>query len=273
MISNLEYYRVFYYVAKTGSVTKAAGELSISQPAVSQALRQLEGNLGVLLFTRAARASRGGSETISDNGVGDGMIRNIIFDIGNVLTDFRWRDFLRDKGFDEGMIDRIAKASVESPVWREFDRGSWSDEELFQAFVDNDPEIAEELHLAFDDIHGMVTPREYAVPWVKRLKDNGYQVYYLSNFAGKAHRECADALEFIAHTDGGILSYQDKMIKPDPAIYRLLLSRYELKAEECVFLDDLPVNVEAAEREGMHGIVFETMEQAEEELQKLEVQT
>lgn len=55
MISNLEYYKVFYYVAKTGSVTKAAGELSISQPAVSQALRQLEGNLGVLLFTRAAR--------------------------------------------------------------------------------------------------------------------------------------------------------------------------------------------------------------------------
>ena len=55
MISNLEYYKVFYYVAKYGSVTKAAGELAISQPAVSQALKQLERNLGVPLFFRAAR--------------------------------------------------------------------------------------------------------------------------------------------------------------------------------------------------------------------------
>lgn len=201
------------------------------------------------------------------------MIRNIVFDIGNVLTDFRWREFLADKGFDESMIGRIAKASVESPVWREFDRGGWSDDELFQAFVDNDPEIEKELHKAFDNVHGMVTARAYAVPWVKKLKENDYKVYYLSNFAAKAHRECADALEFIAYADGGILSYQDKIIKPDPAIYKLLLSRYQLKAEESVFLDDLSVNVEAAEREGMHGIVFETMEQAEEELRKLGVRT
>ncbi|MCM1045772.1 MAG: LysR family transcriptional regulator [Candidatus Gastranaerophilales bacterium] len=53
--NNLEYYKVFYYVAKLGSVTGAARELSLSQPAVSQALRQLEGNLGVLLFARVAR--------------------------------------------------------------------------------------------------------------------------------------------------------------------------------------------------------------------------
>lgn len=58
MISNLEYYKVFYYVAKCGSVTKAAGELSISQPAVSQALKQLERILGVSLFYRAAKGIR-----------------------------------------------------------------------------------------------------------------------------------------------------------------------------------------------------------------------
>ena len=55
MIGNLDYYKVFYYTAKTGSVTAAASELSISQPAVSQALKQLEKNLGVSLFGRAAR--------------------------------------------------------------------------------------------------------------------------------------------------------------------------------------------------------------------------
>uniref|UniRef100_UPI0040563B9E LysR family transcriptional regulator n=1 Tax=Acetatifactor sp. TaxID=1872090 RepID=UPI0040563B9E len=62
MISNLEYYKVFYYVAKFGSVTKAAGELAISQPAVSQALKQLERQLEVSLFYRAAKGVKLTSE-------------------------------------------------------------------------------------------------------------------------------------------------------------------------------------------------------------------
>ena len=58
MIANLDYFKVFYYTAKCGSVTKAAGELSISQPAVSQSLKQLEKSLGVTLFQRAAKGVR-----------------------------------------------------------------------------------------------------------------------------------------------------------------------------------------------------------------------
>lgn len=199
------------------------------------------------------------------------MIRNIIFDIGNVLTDFRWRDFLQDKGFDEAMIERISKASVESPLWNEFDRGEWSEEELLQAFVERDPEIEKELREAYRDIHGMVTPREYAIPWIKKLKENGYRVLFLSNFAKKAEEECAEALDFLPYTDGGILSYQEKMIKPNPEIYRLLLRRYGLLPEECVFLDDTLKNVETAQAEGMMGILFQTKEQAEEDLRGLGV--
>lgn len=199
------------------------------------------------------------------------MIQNIVFDIGNVLTDFRWREFLRDKGFDEPMIDRISKASVESPLWNELDRGEWSEEELLQAFVDRDPEIERELREAYGDIHGMVTPRAYAIPWVKQLKENGYRVLYLSNFSKKAQVECAEALAFLPYTDGGILSYQEKMIKPNPEIYRLLLNRYGLVPQESVFLDDTLKNIEAAQAEGMMGILFQTKEQAEEDLRRLGV--
>ncbi len=200
------------------------------------------------------------------------MIRNVVFDIGNVMTDFRWRGFLRDKGFDEAMIARIAKASVENPLWHEFDRGEWSFEELMQAFVRQDPEIEKELWEAFGDLDNLVTPRAYAIPWVKSLKGKGYGVYYLSNFSEKAHKECAEALAFLPCTDGGILSYREKLIKPDPAIYRLLLERYGLAANECVFLDDTLRNVEAAQAEGMAGILFRTKEQAEEDLRKLGIE-
>lgn len=199
------------------------------------------------------------------------MIRNIVFDIGNVLTDFRWKDFLRDKGFDEQMIGRIAKASVESPLWKEYDRGEMESEELLREFIKQDPQIEEELHRAYDDIHGIVTPRDYAIPWVRELKEKGYGVYYLSNFSDKAYDECADSLAFIPYTDGGILSFQDKVVKPEPQIYLLLLERFGLKAEECVFLDDTPENIEAAKALGFYGIVFRSREQALAELAALGV--
>lgn len=199
------------------------------------------------------------------------MIRNIIFDIGNVLTDFRWKAFLEDKGFDEAMVERIAKASVQTPLWNEIDRGVWDQEELMQAFIARDPEIEPQLRRAYGNVTGMVTKRDYAIPWIQELKAKGYGVYYLSNFSEKAYVDCMDALDFMPYTDGGILSYQEKIIKPDPEIYRLLLSRYSLKAEESVFLDDTAANVEAARAVGLYGIRFETKEQAEEELKKLGV--
>ncbi len=199
------------------------------------------------------------------------MVRNIIFDIGNVLTDFRWRGFLQDKGFDEEMVERIAKASVQTPLWNEIDRGVWSIEELMQAFIAKDPEIEAELRRAYGNVTGMVTKRDYAIPWMKELKEKGYRVYYLSNFSEKAYEDCADALDFLPYMDGGILSYREKVVKPDPEIYRRLLSRYSLEAGESVFLDDTTANVEAARALGLYGICFQTKGQAEEELRELGV--
>ncbi len=199
------------------------------------------------------------------------MIRNIIFDIGNVLTDFRWNDFLHDKGFDAAMADRIAKASILTPLWNEIDRGVWSREKLMEEFVRMDPDIEAQLHMAFDNVTGMVTKREYAIPWLQELKAGGYRVYYLSNFSEKAYEDCLDALDFLPFMDGGILSFRERLIKPDAEIYRLLLSRYSMKPEESVFLDDTLANVDAARALGIHGICFRTKEQAEEELRKLGV--
>ena len=113
----------------------------------------------------------------------------------------------------------------------------------------------------------MIRRYDYAIPWLKELKERGYGVYYISNFAHKAHVECEKALDFLPVMDGGILSYQAKLIKPDPEIYRLLCDRYGLKAKECVFIDDTEKNVLAAQKEGMKGILFHTLEQTQSELE------
>ena len=190
------------------------------------------------------------------------MIKNIIFDIGNVLSAFRWEGFLADKGFDKEMIDRIGNASVRTEAWYEFDKGVYSDEEVVELFVKNDPEIAAEIHKAFDFVEGMVELYPYTMDWLKSYKDAGFKVYYLSNFSYKAETQCPKSLSFIPMMDGGILSYRVKMTKPDPKIYELLLSDYGLKAEECIFIDDTLRNVEAAEKLGIHGVRFLGQEDA-----------
>lgn len=206
---------------------------------------------------------------IYGNDLEDGvMIRNIIFDIGNVLSDFRWREFLKDRGFDDGMIERIGKASVLTDTWYEFDKGVFSDEEVVELFIKNDPEIEDELHRAFDDVEGMVRLKPETFGWIKSLKERGYKIYYLSNFSYKAETQCPESLSFMPLMDGGILSYKVKMTKPDPAIYRKLLSTYSLKAEECVFIDDTLKNVEAAQKLGIKGIHYISYEQAGQELEK-----
>jgi epoxide hydrolase-like predicted phosphatase len=199
------------------------------------------------------------------------MITTVIFDIGNVLVEFSWRKHYELMGFDEAMIERLAKATVRNPGWNEYDRGVLSEEETIQGFVDSDPEIEDDIRRALKNIRTMIKRCDYAIPWIQDLKKKGYRCLYLSNFSHKAETECAEALDFIPYMDGGILSYRDKVIKPQPEIYDLLIERYQLVPEECVFLDDTLPNVEAARKAGMHAIHFKNREQALEELKALGV--
>lgn len=197
------------------------------------------------------------------------MIKTVIFDIGNVLTDFAWEPFFRSFGFSEEKFDRLVKATVKNPVWNEVDRGVWTNAQIIDSFVANAPELENEIRHVFEDVSPIVTKRDYAIPWIRHLKANGYQVLYLSNFGELPKEHCKEALDFIPYTDGGILSYEVKVIKPDPAIYKLLIEKYQLVPEECVFVDDLLENVEAARKLGMYGVQAVTHEKAMEGLEAL----
>ena len=199
------------------------------------------------------------------------MITTLIFDIGNVLADFIWEEYYRSFGFTEEILDRLAKATVKDPMWNEYDRGVMTDEEVLQGFIDNDTGIEREIRLTLKDVGAMVRRNDYAIPWIKELQGKGYRCLYLSNFSEKARKECAASMDFLPYMDGGILSYQDKVIKPMPEIYQLLIDRYQLVPEECVFMDDTLRNLEGAEKFGIHTIHFKNQAQAIEELRKLGV--
>ena len=196
------------------------------------------------------------------------MVKNVVFDIGGVLAEYRIMEFLSEKGFDAQQIRRILKSSVKSPFWGQFERDEITEEETIQGFASLDPEIADDFRKAFSNVEGMLVSHPASIPLIKALKQNGCRVWYLSNYSRKAYDECGESLAFMPYMDGGIVSFKVKKTKPDPAMFRLFLETFGLQAEDCIFVDDTAENVIAAESLGFHGIVFRGFEDLTEELRK-----
>lgn len=199
-------------------------------------------------------------------------ITTIVFDIGNVLADFCWEKHFRNICDSEEQFLRLAKATVMDDAWNQFDKGALSEEALLQIFIDNDPEIEELIRRMFENVSDTIETFDYTQAWIRDLKARGYRVLILSNFSEKAYRECGEKLSFVEEADGAVISYREKLIKPDQEIYELLIDRYGLTPAECVFLDDRQENIDGAKRAGMHGIVFTTKVAAGRELKKLGVE-
>lgn len=197
------------------------------------------------------------------------MIRTIIFDIGNVLTVFRWEQLIHSLGFSAEAEEKVKRATVGGPYWIQLDVGVWSEEQILNAFISVEPEAEQEICRMFRSFSGILDAVDYAVPWIRELKNRGFQVLVLSNISDKVVRDNPAAMNFMEEVDGGILSYREQVVKPGEEIYRLLLKKYDLKAEECVFLDDTQKNLDTAASLGFKTVLFRDYEQARKELEGL----
>ena len=110
------------------------------------------------------------------------MIKNVVFDISNVLAPFRFKEFLAEKGFDGAMIKRIIKASAMTPYWTEFEKGKLTQDQAMEAFISTDPDIADELHKAYDSCSGIMGRYDYTETWIDELKEAGCKLYCITNF-------------------------------------------------------------------------------------------
>ena len=200
------------------------------------------------------------------------MVKNIILDVGRVLVTWEPLEAMRKLGFDEKTVEAVANATVKTPIWNEADRGVWSDEKILSAAYEKAPAYKKEINMFWDNIDLAITQFPYTKEWIQNMKKQGLHVYILSNYGEWTYRKTKeDALNFLPLVDGDIFSYTIKMIKPEEKIYRTLLDRFQLKPEECVFIDDTAQNIEGAEKLGIHGICFHNIEQAREDLKKYEV--
>ena len=189
------------------------------------------------------------------------MIRNMVFDIGNVLMDFRWKEYMRSLfGEDETLIQTINQGIWHNGCWAAMDKGEMDGAATLRSTVAFAPQYEKEIKLTLDSVAHAFHKFKYSIPWIQELKRMGLNVYYLSNYSAFSVAANPDVLDFIPYMDGGVFSFEVKAVKPEPEIYRCLCDKYGLKPEDCLFTDDVPANVNGAQACGFQGIVFEGYE-------------
>ncbi len=198
----------------------------------------------------------------------DRMIENIIFDVGNVLVGFRWKEYLRSFGFSEEKFERIADATFRNRIWDERDRGCFSEEEYRRMFVAEAPEYETDILEVVRRAPEAITKLDYPETWTKYLKSRGYHLYVLSNYSDYMLAHSKKKMNFLPYMDGALFSCEVKELKPEPAIYQKLLDMYHLDPEKSVFIDDREENCQGARAVGIHAICFKDFKQAAGELEE-----
>ena len=195
-------------------------------------------------------------------------IKTIVFDVGEVLIDFRYRDHMKDLGFNEEAIDFLSKNMVLTEFWHEMDRGTRMEKDAVLHFTSAYPEYKDEILTFWAHTEGLVREYDYAAPMIRYLKEQGYGVYILSNYPVETADRHWPTFRFLPETDGHIISGYEKLAKPEEAIYRLLESRFGLDLSTCLFIDDRQINLDAASALGMHTLLFRSYPELQTELAK-----
>lgn len=198
------------------------------------------------------------------------MIDTIVFDVGNVLVDWNYRDYLNELGFSDEAKAAVTRAIFENPAWGRLDEGTVSTEEALSSFIRTAPEYEPEIRKAFDGCEACISLFPYSVDWIRSLKEKGYRVLILSNYSEFLFEKTKDKMKFLPLVDGALFSYRYKMVKPEPRIYRQLIRMFDLVPEHTVFIDDLKANVDGAAAFGIHPIQFLGYEDAKKKLEALE---
>lgn len=184
------------------------------------------------------------------------MIRNILFDMGNVLIRFDRKLFLDRLDVSEADKTTLLREVFANVEWAEMDRGTKTEETALVSMFRRLPErlhaAAETMTLHWDE---PIIPIEGMYELVEELKEKGYGVYLLSN-ASVRQQEYWPRIPASKFFDGTLISADVNVMKPQPEIYRQCLEKFGLKAEESFFIDDVAANIEGALHCGIGGAVF-----------------
>ena len=184
------------------------------------------------------------------------MIRNIIFDFGSVLVDWN-PERLYGPYFNDDAKMRYFLTEICPHAWNAQADAGRSTAEITEERVAVHPEWEKEIRMYFGQWIKMMGEQIPGMQeLVEDLKNRGYRLYGLTNWSAETFPLVKDNYPVFRLLDGIVVSGEEKIAKPDPGIFRILLQRYGLKPEECLFIDDNPGNVSTGESLGIRGLVF-----------------
>ena len=199
-------------------------------------------------------------------------IKNIIFDFGGVVMDWNPRYFFKDYFKDDEKMEYFLK-NIATDEWNiEQDRGrSLADGTDFQ--VEKHPEWEKEIRAYYDNWTMMLKsdiPENVEI--LRKLEHSKYELFGLTNWSAETFPFALENYDFFKiFKDKIVVSGAEKMIKPDPEIWNILLERYQIKAEESVFIDDNFKNIEAAKKLGFICVHIKENTDLKKELRNLGV--
>ena len=201
------------------------------------------------------------------------MIKNVIFDLGGVVVNFSPKRYLEERFSNMKTEQFLYNTIFDSVLWGELDRGTEEREVTEQNMLKIAKENGRlfEAQAVLDEWQDMLEPRLDTIKLIKKLKENGYKVYYLSNIAQDIFKLISEKNGFSELFDGGIASYEVNLLKPEPEIYTLMLEKYSLVAKETVFCDDTRKNITAARALDIRAVHFLSAAQFEKELKSINV--
>lgn len=183
-------------------------------------------------------------------------IKNIIFDMGRVLLKFDPFVSLNTYCENKEDMDLIYKELFEGQEWIMGDEGKITNGGRYELVKERVPErLHRTLKLVVENWDMCMEPVDGALEFYQFVKEKGYHTFVLSNACNSFYNYFPKHYD-LKSFDGVVVSSDIKMIKPNPAIYDYILKTYDLKPEECLFIDDVEANVEAAEAVGIKGFVF-----------------
>ncbi len=194
----------------------------------------------------------------------------IAFDLGAVLIDWDPRYLYRKlfNGDDEGMEHFLAE--VCSPAWNVQQDAGRSFAEAIAVLAKQYPEQRELISAYFERWEEMLGGAiEGSVEILRMVKELGFEVAALSNWSAETYPLAHKQFDFLNWFEVMVLSGKEKVVKPDPAIYRILLERTGRQAENCIFIDDSLINVQAARELGIASIHFQSPSQLRKELSSM----
>ena len=183
---------------------------------------------------------------------------NFIFDIGNVLVDYKPLTLLGRLFSNSGLANKLYNAIFQSPEWLLMDQGLLSHDEAVDIFCARESGFRAEIQKTMHNVNDIFTPIYGTIKLLPIIKESGHGLYYLSNIQQEIRDFLLENHGYFALFNGGVFSCDINEIKPSPVIYRHLLEKYQLVPEECLFFDDVEENVSAAEKLGIKSVLFTT---------------